>query len=157
MCGSRTFVDRVTVAEVLQGIYEIHTLGWLTLHASPLTIITGEAKGADRLAREWAKTPGPHPADTEKDNPDICSVLYEGYPAKWNEHHPEWCPGDFCKARNFCMAAGPRRNQQMLDEADPTRVAAFIDKGLSTSRGTRDMVDRAEKAGLPVAVIRTRG
>ena len=52
------------------------------------------------------------------------------YPADWQKHG---------------RAAGPIRNQQMLDEGKPDLVVAF-DGG----RGTADMIARAEKAGVRV-------
>lgn len=48
-------------------------------------------------------------------------------------------------------SAGPRRNQKMLD-LNPDLVIAFH-QDLRTSKGTRDMVLRAEKAGVPTEVI----
>lgn len=53
--------------------------------------------------------------------------------------------------KRFGGAAGPIRNQQMLDEGKPTRVGAFHDD-LAHSKGTRDMVVRARRAGIPVDV-----
>ena len=47
--------------------------------------------------------------------------------------------------------AGPIRNQQMIDEYAPDRVVAVWD---GKSRGTADMIRRAEKASLPVSIIR---
>jgi len=52
----------------------------------------------------------------------------------------------------FGKAAGPIRNQQMLDEGKPDLVVAFHNN-LSRSRGTRDMINRAKKALIPVQVI----
>jgi hypothetical protein len=46
--------------------------------------------------------------------------------------------------------AGPIRNQKMLD-AGPDRVIAFA-YGPELTRGTRDMVRRAAKAGIPVYI-----
>ena len=46
--------------------------------------------------------------------------------------------------------AGPIRNQQMLDDGRPDRVLAFCDERLTP--GTKDMVDRARKAGVPTEV-----
>lgn len=60
--------------------------------------------------------------------------LYE-YPADWN---------------TYGKAAGPIRNKQMLDEGKPDLVIAFMFKD---SRGTKNMVEQAEKAGVPVKVI----
>lgn len=48
-------------------------------------------------------------------------------------------------------AAGPIRNQKMLDEQHPQLVVAFRAKG--KSNGTDDMVRRATKAGVPTYVI----
>lgn len=48
--------------------------------------------------------------------------------------------------------AGPIRNQRMLDK-DPDLVAAFHND-IENSRGTRDMIRRARKAGKPVLLIR---
>ena len=55
------------------------------------------------------------------------------FPAKWLQ---------------YGKAAGVIRNQQMLDEGHPNRVV-FFHPNLSQSRGTKDMVERARKAGIP--------
>lgn len=79
------------------------------------TIIQGGADGADMLARMWCHS-------------RFCR--FENYPADWRTHG---------------RAAGPIRNQQMLDEGRPTKVFAF-----PGGRGTADMVRRAKAAGVPV-------
>lgn len=66
--------------------------------ADPLVIITGDAVGADWLARAWAKM-------LLDDH-----VIYEGYPADWKTHG---------------KAAGAIRNQEMLDKGRPDLVVAF--------------------------------
>lgn len=58
-------------------------------------------------------------------------VDVEPYPADWKAHG---------------RAAGPIRNARMLAEGRPDAVVAFPSKG----PGTRDMVGRAEAAGLKV-------
>lgn len=63
----------------------------------------------------------------------------QSYPAKWGEHG---------------KAAGPIRNKQMLDEGKPDLVIAFLAPG---SRGTKNMIDQATKAGVPVKVINIEG
>lgn len=79
-------------------------------------IIQGDCpKGADKLARMWALSRNEH---------------LERFPADWDAHG---------------KAAGPIRNQQMLDEGRPTKVFAF-----PGGRGTADMVRRAKAAGVPV-------
>lgn len=73
----------------------------------------------------------------------------ERYPANWDK---------------YGRAAGPIRNKQMLDEGKPDLVIAFLGHvaeqeifyGLSESqysRGTKDMIRQATKAGVPVKVI----
>jgi len=59
----------------------------------------------------------------------------EVYPANWREHG---------------KAAGPIRNKQMLDEGKPDLVIAFWD---GKSPGTQNMIEQAQKAGVPVKVI----
>ena len=61
---------------------------------------------------------------------------------------PEHFPADW-KANP--RAAGPIRNRQML-AAKPDMVVAFH-KDLATSRGTKDMVTIARKAGIPTLVL----
>jgi len=83
---------------------------------TPISIlIHGSAAGADRLADAWAKRAG---------------VPVDRYPADW---------------LNLGRAAGPVRNQLMINEGKPEMVIAF-----PGGAGTRDMVDRARRAGLIV-------
>ncbi len=58
------------------------------------------------------------------------------FPAEWDKYR---------------RAAGVIRNQQMLDEGKPDLVLAFA---LPDSVGTKDMVARARKAGIPVEELR---
>lgn len=78
-------------------------------------IIQGGADGADYLAWQWA---------------DERCVRYETFNADWKTHR---------------KAAGPIRNQQMIDEGKPDGVVAF-----PGGSGTADMIARAERAGLKV-------
>lgn len=57
-------------------------------------------------------------------------------------------PADWCK---FGKSAGPIRNQQMAEYADA--LIAFWD---GESRGTKNMIETAERLGLAVSVV-TRG
>lgn len=76
-------------------------------------LIHGAANGADVLAGRWAQTRG---------------VPVTEFPADWTRDG---------------RAAGPLRNQRMLDEGKPHLVIAF-----PGGRGTADMVARARKAGV---------
>lgn len=81
-------------------------------------IISGMARGADSLAVRYAE---------QYDCP------LEKFPAQWDVHG---------------RAAGPIRNQQMLDEGKPDLVVAC-----PGGRGTAHMVKIARKAGVEVQEI----
>lgn len=105
VCGGRDFL----------GITQLYRV----LDASKMThLVTGGARGVDKLAEEWARDR---------------MVPYTVYPANWDKYGP---------------AAGPVRNQQMLDEGKPDKVIAF-----PGGKGTSDMIRRAQKAGIPVEVV----
>ena len=90
-------------------------LDQLCIDHSPLTIVHGGAPGADTFAKQWA----------EKHS--IPSIQVN---AEWGR----WGP-----------AAGPIRNQKMLDRYHPDMVIVF-----PGGRGTADMAARAFAAGVPV-------
>lgn len=81
-------------------------------------LIEGGATGADSLARRWASNAG---------------IVACRFDADWRNHGP---------------SAGPKRNQQMLDEGKPDLVVAF--RG---GRGTADMCRRARAAGVRVIEV----
>lgn len=85
----------------------------------PITLlIHGGARGADSLAGHWARTEG------------IPELRFE---ADW---------------KKLGKAAGPVRNQLMIDEGKPDMVMAF-----PGGRGTADMVKRAQEASIKVEII----
>lgn len=88
------------------------------LSASEHIIIHGGAPGADTLAGEWV---------------EVFGGRQRIFPADWKVHG---------------KAAGPIRNQRMLDEGKPDLVIAF-----PGGRGTADMVRRAKAAGVQVLEI----
>lgn len=91
----------------------------LTYHAFEADwIIHGGARGADSLAGEWAALVG---------------IATDVFVADWKTHG---------------RAAGPVRNQRMLEEGKPDLVIAF-----PGGRGTADMVRRAKSAGVKVIEI----
>ena len=96
---------------------------WLdAFHASaegPIDLlIHGAARGADALADLWAFS---H------------DITIRRYFAQWSD---------------YGKAAGPLRNQQMLDEGKPDLVAAF-----PGNRGTANMVKLARAAGIKVVEV----
>lgn len=82
VCGGREYRDRRLVFECLDAV-------------RPDVVITGDAYGADELAREWARA--------------RCVPLFVFF-ANWHAHG---------------KAAGPIRNRQMLDVGKPDAVMAF--------------------------------
>lgn len=85
-------------------------------------LIHGAADGADAAA-EWY---GRH-----------LDIAISRFPADWKKHK---------------LAAGPIRNQKMLDEGKPDLVVAFP---TPSSRGTWDMVRRAQKAGIETMIYKS--
>lgn len=85
-------------------------------------VIEGEARGADGLARDVA---------------DELGIRVMPFPANW---------------KRFGRGAGPKRNQQMLDEGKPDEVCGFHDD-IRESRGTKDMLRRALAAGIKTLVV----
>ncbi len=73
----------------------------------------------------------------------IGQLAPEKFPADWKKHG---------------KAAGPIRNQQMIDEGKPDRaIAFFFASGADadpSSPGTADMLRRVRAAGIPVLCVR---
>jgi hypothetical protein len=91
-----------------------------------IVIIAGGARGADHFAERWA---------------NFDRVPCEEYPADWATHG---------------KAAGPIRNQQMLDDGKPDLVLAFVDKPLAGRIGRAVTAIRrrpGERARLTLGTI----
>lgn len=116
VCGSRDFNSYRKLRDVLDALHATHAID---------TIIEGEAKGADELARFWADHQDP-------------PVTVEKYPADWDQ---------------FGKSAGPIRNRAMLFQGKPDFVVAFPSGRLSESKGTRNMVQQARKTKVRVIVV----
>lgn len=76
-----------------------------------------------------------------RDVAESLGIPVEKYPANWTAHG---------------LAAGPIRNRQMLTEGKPDAVLAFHDD-IEASKGTKDMVQAAMLADLPVTVVGHKG
>jgi hypothetical protein len=87
VCGGRDYDNYDRLSEVLEDV-----AGW---SLNPITILEGGARGADSLARRWAKEQGLQ-----------CITV----PADWEQHG---------------RAAGPIRNARMLKEHPPDQGVVF--------------------------------
>jgi len=100
--------------------YEISDLGWIALnnlkkkYGEPDLVLSGGAKGIDKSAVKWAENSG---------------IEWRIQIADWNKHG---------------KAAGPIRNQQMLDTGIDYVIA------FPGGKGTEHMKNIARKAGVTV-------
>lgn len=89
-------------------------------------VVHGACRGADVTCAAVAESLG---------------FVVRSYPADW---------------RRYPRAAGPIRNQQMIDEEhlleEPIDVCLAFHNDIRNSRGTADMVRRATKASVPVII-----
>lgn len=90
VCGGRDFNDYNLLSSYLVELF-VKSL----LVPKDVTIISGHARGADKLGEQFAKA-------------NNCKLLI--FPADWDKHK---------------KAAGHIRNQQMIDEGKPDLVVAF--------------------------------
>lgn len=130
VCGCRDFhCEWQIIDTVLEGYYSIWVRQWHARNQDEMFyIISGMAPGADSAAVVWA---------TKLERVDGARVVLEPFPAKWEV---------------YGRAAGPKRNQEMLDKGKPDLVLAFVHKPLSETKGTKDMVTRSRKAGVRTVV-----
>jgi hypothetical protein len=96
----------------------VNTLDRLDAERLIHIIIHGGARGADSEAAQWA---------------DLRQIQSWRFPADWKTHG---------------KAAGPIRNQQMIDDGNPDLVVAF-----PGGKGTEDMKARARAAGVEVIEV----
>lgn len=128
VCGGRTFaaeVDGKPMALVLrerQFMREILHPLLIDRFDMDVAVITGGAPGADTYAEQIA---------------DELTLPIVRHKANWK------------RAGN---AAGPMRNQLMLEEWKPTMIVAF-----PGGRGTADMIRRSTVAGIEVKRFEERG
>jgi aspartate aminotransferase-like enzyme len=87
---------------------------------SEVIVVEGGARGADTLARK------------------ACEKLN----IKCKEYNANW--------EKYGRAAGPIRNQQMLDDNDDIEIVAIFHEELNKSKGTKDMLKRARKANKEI-------
>ena len=110
VAGGRDFSNYPLLCKKLDHLFQ---------NRQPTAIISGLARGADTLGRQYA---------LERD------IQVLEFPAHWNE---------------LGKRAGMVRNREMLEAADA--VVVFWD---SVSKGTANMVEITQKAGLPLRIVR---
>ena len=119
ICGGRHFADTGMFDSAMGDLIRLRGMPQRVIEGGAIRITEEGVKvGADYLAGEWAKA---HALDLSVEKAD------------WLRHG---------------HAAGPIRNQAMLDKYAPDLVVAF-----PGGRGTADMVRRSRKAGVDVAEI----
>jgi hypothetical protein len=139
--GSRNWDD---VGRVRDEIVKIKSFAEsLGLTPSQVTLVHGNAQGADRTAGTFAAMVGFN----------VVSV-----PAEWNTH--QWAdvdgePKQVCRCDipnvRYCKMAGIARNLKMLDEHKPDMVLAF---NRDNSSGTMHTINESRKRGLITNVVR---
>lgn len=91
-------------------------------------IVNGACRGADNICAAIAESLG---------------FVLKTYPADWTK---------------YGRGAGPIRNQMMIDKEhrsdEPINLCLAFHDNIKASKGTRDMVTRAEKAKIPTTLIR---
>lgn len=113
VCGSRTWDNYAVMRFRLSNL------------SKKMTLIHGDAKGADRMAADiWTR---------------IFKSRSIPYPADWDKNGKR---------------AGPIRNAYMLSDNRTIELVIAFSNDLSISKGTQDMVKKALKAKIPVEVIR---
>ena len=119
ICGDRKWLGYNTIRKWL--------LGKQFATSTPLEVVQGEAKGADRLAARAARSLG---------------MTVHSHPALWSK---------------YGRAAGPIRNQEMLDSHSDIELVMAFHSNIEESKGTADMVRRAKKAGIITQVMASGG
>lgn len=132
--GSRSFHDAGLVELVIEGLQRRRP------GTEGFTLVHGAAKGADSLAADAARR--------------LDWAQIRAYPADWKTHEGCNCaPGT-----PRCKFAGVRRNIDMLaaehTDAEPLDLAVgFINRPLTSSRGTHDMFKRLRTAEVAIWMV----
>lgn len=128
--GSRNWTDEAGLSDVLNE----HLHAALS-EGKVFRLLYGDCPtGADAMAKNWGVR-----------NAHL-GVLVREEKADWNRPCDENC---YHRPSSRCPAAGPIRNQRMVDVGAGVCVAFLF----PDSRGTQDCVRRAKKANIPVQTI----
>lgn len=135
IAGSRSVNDSDLVDKVVLEGLEALAIG-------VTEVVSGGAKGADKLGELWAKQ---NDIPVKQFIPEWDNIKAEG--AKVKERVNPWTK----KKEKYNCLAGFTRNQQMAEYAD---ALIAIDMG---TNGTADMIERMKKEGKPVYVYPPTG
>ncbi len=129
IAGSRNFNDYEVLKNELDRLFD-----------EPFIVVSGGAKGADSLGEQYAGEKG---------------YQIERYLPKWNDLNVKNCVIKYNSYGAYNALAGHNRNQEMLDvvlnNADGGYIIAFWD---GKSKGTQNMIDIGNRAGLPVYILK---
>lgn len=128
ICGDRNWTDREKIAQ------QLRIIAWTA----------NEAFGTDFSCRDSDDIGVTIIHGTARGADRIAGEEAKKLGFEVREYPAEWQMG---------RAAGPIRNQVMLDDGKPDFILAFH-SNIEESKGTADMVRRAKQANLPVEVIR---
>jgi hypothetical protein len=139
--GSRKFRNYRLLASTLDEAWHDATQdGYDTV-----TLVHGEAEGADKLSDRWAEQNG---------------IQRVPFPARWSAP----CVDGVCKpghrrprrdGTTFCPAQGNYRNQRIVDHVKPHLPAVLLVAAFAQphSTGTLDCLRRGIAAGIPYRLI----
>lgn len=125
--GSRDLTDTDLVYEALSELFHEAADG-------EFIVVHGGARGADRMAHQWAQLSRRY------------GVREEVHNADWTTHTAA-CPASH-RGQRVCKLAGRRRNDEMI-ATKPDVVVAFFREGAANA-GTTHCRDAARVAGVPV-------
>lgn len=142
VAGTRTFSDKQlvfkTLSNLIVDLIEDNSIktgyrGWNEC----IEEICGCATGADSLGREWA---------------ELKRVPIKEFPAHWKDF-ADPCIIKSGKFGKYNALAGFKRNKEMADYAAASHQGILVAFWDNKSRGTKSMIDLANKNHLKVIVV----
>jgi hypothetical protein len=116
IAGSREFTDFEYAKKKLEPLFK-------NINKDEIEIISGNARGADKIGEEWAK---------------FKNYKLSIFPAQWNK---------------FGKSAGYKRNEEMANYAKESETPRLICFWNYESKGTKHMIDIAKKLNIKTKII----
>ena len=138
--GGRDFNDYdLLVSEFAKLLSNLKYEGY-NIHRSTIEIISGGAKGADKLGEKLAKN---H------------NIKLSVFPAEWNNLEDETCEIRYNKyGEPYNVLAGFNRNIRMAKYAKDSDLGILLAFWDGKSGGTKHMIETANKANLRVHIVK---